>query len=895
MSTLEDAPNAPHTVAVVAAVVCGVALVLAASAPWSWLGWGLLVAAFRSPVRTRSANWLERAWQPIPLRFREGATHAGALLVFATLTAFLFGGPFADAPIQGDHPAHLANAWHTKRAIFEHGSLFTWTPEMFAGYPTNHLYPVGPDLWVVGWWCATFGALDFGQSYNLSLFALLSLNSWAAFALGRRLFGTRAGLVAGVLVLLDPGQGRSGGWTWSMHQGVWPNTLSMTFFLVGLERMLAFVEAPSRWRFCAVSFALAAGFVMHPMSLLFAAVLVAGLALVIAFSTNESRARWLGALAAVPTAGLLAAFWWVPFLTSRHEALDELGAWWHPASELGGRILEGSWIAGTTPLLATLGLVGAVLAWRAAEPRTRLLVGLVFIPAAVFNSSTIDAFRLSWVLSGIEGIQFLRMAIWIRPLLLVLAAFAIVEAWKTITKQSGTSASGWRQVMLSIVLGVAFGGVAQGALEKAVSTDSLRTMQRPNSWGDPGARAKLVGALNALDLEPWERIGIMWDRGRNRPLYLTPELDHGWTKMERGQPAAIFEHRVVGKSSSAQDWLNLAYIVRDREIRNRDWEEVENFGGIRVFRRKGGSTKPATVLGSGNVTVDSFEHDRVVLTGSSDAAGELVLHISEFSRWRAMRDGKELTIEPHAVRGIAQSGFMKVPFGPGETTFEFSPSAADRAGHATSFFTLLLLLLFGAGRLQRLEVLVARLPTDALVDRAPALLTAAAVASLGVGFALSFVEPPLNADDEVVTSFLNLRGAKVTQGSRQCRWIAGEVRCPAGSVSMDPQRIDAKSQLRCVTIEGTRQAEIRYEDAAIGSRLVGYHGIPYLSEPGTKYTLEVLVGGRRVYFGRSSRPARMRRFEVPTTAGVEDVTFRVNGRGDGDLQFCIAAQSVERP
>ena len=89
-------------------------------------------------------------------------------------------------------------------ALVRAGELFPrWAPDLVFGYgyPVFNFFPYLAHSLIVGVHALGF---DFLTAYKIASALALCASGWTAFALGRELFGERAGLVAGVAYLYSP-------------------------------------------------------------------------------------------------------------------------------------------------------------------------------------------------------------------------------------------------------------------------------------------------------------------------------------------------------------------------------------------------------------------------------------------------------------------------------------------------------------------------------------------------------------------------------------------------------------------------------------------------------------------------------------------------------------------
>ena len=236
-------------------------LSLLAPAPAWWFGFAFAAGglAWAGPVwpRIQSGIWSGCGRWVAPLGL--------VILAWLMMPDVLWG----DRPVSHDHPVHFFKAWQFESQFLSEGRLFGWSHRLFAGYPVNYLYPIGPDLWVGLFYALGLGLLSLSQAYSVAFFACFAFSGYAVYRAGQRLVGCRwCGFVAGALFLTDGGSFRYGGWEYTVEYGVWPQTLSLAFALLAIARLPDILQR-DRWRPVAL-FGLFMGLSLlsHPMPIL---------------------------------------------------------------------------------------------------------------------------------------------------------------------------------------------------------------------------------------------------------------------------------------------------------------------------------------------------------------------------------------------------------------------------------------------------------------------------------------------------------------------------------------------------------------------------------------------------------------------------------------------------
>lgn len=241
----------------------------------------------------------------------------------AALRPLLFGLLLLPALIpllQGDAlPCTHDNIFHSYRIVamrdmLRHGWLFSrWVPNLALGYGYPFFnyreplpYLVGEALYVTGLQLP----LVLGLLYAASLVGA----AWGAYALGRDLFGERAGWVAGVAYGLSPYLLMD-----SLRRGNMPESVGLALvpWLFVVTRRIILHRRQSD--IVVTTLLLAALFLSHNITSLLLAPFLGAYVLLLAW-LHRDRGRWPYAFAAVGLAVLLTAWFWLPALTEQDYA-----------------------------------------------------------------------------------------------------------------------------------------------------------------------------------------------------------------------------------------------------------------------------------------------------------------------------------------------------------------------------------------------------------------------------------------------------------------------------------------------------------------------------------------------------------------------------------------------
>jgi uncharacterized membrane protein len=234
------------------------------------------------------------------------------VVALAVLAPLLVG----QMPLSHDHPVHLYKGWHFWQEMLLRGRLRGWSSYWFFGYPAEELYPIGPDLWVAALRVATLGVFSWETTYGLAFVGVFALAAYSLYSFGRRYFGATAGVIAGLIWILDMGDYREGGWSYTVDWAVWVQILANAFAMLTLGRLQDVLERgrPRDYVTCGLLFA--AALLSHPMNIM---VLACGLPLLL-LARALAEGRPLGREIARSGGALLlgaavAGFWLLPMLT----------------------------------------------------------------------------------------------------------------------------------------------------------------------------------------------------------------------------------------------------------------------------------------------------------------------------------------------------------------------------------------------------------------------------------------------------------------------------------------------------------------------------------------------------------------------------------------------------
>ena len=299
-------------------------------------------------------------------------------------------------PASGDHPVHLARAAAQFDALMS-GQLRTWWQGWGFGTPVGDLYPPLSDFLVISVRLVSFGLLSLSQCYALAVLIAFSASAWVLPRVAKLLgLPAIAGVIAGAMLLLDPGAGREGGWIYTVWMGVWPQALAtaLQWMTLGWLVRLAYADDVDPTR-AAGKIGLYAGLsvLAHPIS---APVLACWIPVVAAVAMVRRRLVMtaLYGVGGLFLGALLTAWWWLPMLSMRGWMASY--GWLHSTwAQMGRAVVEHLAVTqNMPPAIGLLALVGS--AW-------------FTIKGTAPQRALVAATLLMWLAAGRDWVWFLRL------------------------------------------------------------------------------------------------------------------------------------------------------------------------------------------------------------------------------------------------------------------------------------------------------------------------------------------------------------------------------------------------------------------------------------------------------------------------------------------------------
>jgi hypothetical protein len=334
---------------------------------------------------------------------------AAVIFVFAQLQPNLI---FAKTtPAGGDTGSHVWGPDYLRDHLLPKGRLTGWTPDWYAGFPAYQAYMVMPPL--------AIALLSYVVPYGVA-FKLVAVSGCVTFPVACWWFGRGARMpfpapallsIGGLLFLFDRSFSIYGGNLASTLAGEFAFSISLSLAVFYLGVLARGLESGRHRGWAALLLALAA--LCHVIPALFVAVCTVLYVLV-----RPGRGRLAYVATVSPVAGLLAAFWYIPFLL-RSGYMNDMG-WERITSDrylnyLWGREKLDPQLVNSPDLrwvvaLAAVGLLLSVVFRRRGGLVLALMVGVfalgfMFVPQGrLWNARVLPFYYLSLYLLAAIGV-----------------------------------------------------------------------------------------------------------------------------------------------------------------------------------------------------------------------------------------------------------------------------------------------------------------------------------------------------------------------------------------------------------------------------------------------------------------------------------------------------------
>jgi hypothetical protein len=387
--------------------------------------------------------------------------------------------------------------------------------------------------------------------------------------------------------------------------------------------------------------------------------------------------------------------------------------------------------------------------------------------------------------------------------------------------------------------------------------------------------------------------------------------------------------------------VNVRFMIAKKLMPEDDYEGVAHFGIYHIYRFKRWQPNPFVITqGSGDVKLEKFTNDEIVLRAAPGSHGKLRLNVSYFPRWKAYRDGKPISLWTTSLKEQpANTGFMTVWLEPGEYRFAFELSLLDQLSGPLSLLgvVLALLMLAAEGGKARWRLALGRAgmrvsgwvsPLEALSSPRFGWLRRWTFGGLALGFVAAILglaawTPKLKLeelDGAVVKNVrfdflekLSLGRAAIdyATGERRCRRLSDKFVCRTQEgwldndryVASTPAEIEEYRMVRCIRFRPEEFGTLRldYHQVPAGDAIVGYYGVERagrLMRLKRPVDFRIFVNGEAAYVGATESDNKMHWFKAPVGRGPTgernvDIRFDVNAQNTTKRFFCFYAQMAD--
>ncbi len=556
-------------------------------------------------------------------------------------------GPIGRMPLSQDHTVHVARAWMVGEEL-RAGHLSGWSSYWYFGFPVGELYPVLGDLFVGLLRALTLGTLSWPRSYALVFSAAYVLQGIAMMRISRATdLGRAPGFVGAVLLYLDPGVLREGGWAYTVHFGVWMQPVACVFVWWAFAEIAIAVRQPA-WRPAALvgpAVLVALAMLAHPIALPMAA--LGTLVMLVALGVRANGPRVLISLGLVTGLGAAMAAWWVLPMMAHSAWIANLGTLYSDLGTMLHQVSTGLWAKHMEPAVGYTIILG--LLWGLVRGN-RFVRGLAVLAVLLWLMSTSDfffRFRLDWLSQNFRYLQYQRFIICAKPGLYLAAGIVpVVLARVAWAHWQGTGPLRWPRALAVApgLLAVTWAGwlvtvAGFAARDHDVGDFQIRRVENDKRF------ERDYGAFNEWARKAWAGRGedywrFAYKDRRHSHTYADAPVFNGAPSYKLGyMPGEVFVHRPESEQAAVLDRLRVKFFVGSSGLRNA--KVIKRFGKIKVSQRKL-TEQVARIVGEGEleVLVDDVDHERVIVRVRGAAPDtRLEFNIAGFPRWEVLRDG----------------------------------------------------------------------------------------------------------------------------------------------------------------------------------------------------------------------------------------------------------------
>ncbi len=564
-------------------------------------------------------------------------------------------------PASGDHPVHLARATAQFDALMS-GQLRTWWQGWGFGTPVGDLYPPLPDLLVACIRLLSLGLLPITYCYALAV--LLGFSA-PALVLPRvaKLLGlpTVAGVIAGALLLLDPGAGREGGWIYTVWMGVWPQALAtalqwMTF--AWLVR-LAHAEEVNATR-AAGKIGLYAGLsiLAHPIS---APVLTLWIPVVaiVALARRRLVVTALYGAGGLSLGALMTAWWWLPMLSMRGWMASY--GWLHSTwAKMGQAVVDHVALTqNMPPAVGILALVGGAWFLLKGGATQRALIAATVLMWLAAGRDWVWLLRPDYLSEMFTHLQYQRFLIAAKPGL-YLAASGVLAALLASPPRHSTAWTPRRYAQVGARLALALAAIVwsgKGVLDSAkrfgVGRLPVEAIRTAGSFEED--KVSLYAWLNERAEAFGRPARVVFDDGRNVHWLMDATARANVQIYKVGfTPGDNFVHKPEARTKDVLRWFQPDFVITRGKKRRRLGTHAASFGSIDVRAMPHEQRRLVHIIGPGNVSArlgPLAEEGIQFEVADAIPTSRLTLSVAGYGRWELTRDGEPVAWEEVPLYG----------------------------------------------------------------------------------------------------------------------------------------------------------------------------------------------------------------------------------------------------
>ncbi len=683
--------------AIAGLLVCGWRTVLPMGGWFATALWLLSLPVLGHLVHQR---WQASVWDFSPL-WKRWERWGPSLLVTVVVLIALWPLPLGEMPISQDHANHYLATHIFVNDFLSQGQLFGWSDRISSGLPFGDVY--GTLVYTVTGALSflSFGLIPLSTSYALGIVFVWWLTAMAVVAWTRRLSpGVWPAVLAGCLLVLDPGGDREGGWNYAMFHGVWPQLLATglgLWALLGLYRL----SEQQTWRRLSVA-ALLVGLALwaHPMNaitLLLGSVL---LVLLLGLERLDDKASEVslhrGALWCVVALAVGGAIGWA-WLSRLFVAAPEMkkfSATWKSLHDMMLHTLQGRLFAHSIVFFGILSILGAVALWRQRRREGQWALAFASVLLVLGSAELILA-----VDGGAHPhstlFMFRRVSVALKPFWYMFAGLGLVVVLRGVGSISSGPPS-WRmsRVALVVFLAPVVWNVAV-ALPQLLPSPTLRPLTAKN--------AKLATSLEVLRSAmraerqrfPKRSLRMVQWRGGMGSYELLLVADENWAYLPTATPPCqALKHINAFPNDNVLRWLGATHLLSHVPRKLPHTTLVTKAGRFHLYRITTPPSRSYFLRGIRGFQVVKWKPShRVFRVSGVSPKSRLVVGVPPYRKWQFKQQGEWKNVRVYRRGGYAFAVLQ--PLQDGLVTFAYRDTPGERVALGVGL-TLLLLCLLGA-------------------------------------------------------------------------------------------------------------------------------------------------------------------------------------------------------